>query len=66
MSPIPHLLAWSAVLIIAVAIGFSPEGLGKIHPRLRAHRLSTLILSGFIGLVIWLERFHLRPKLVYW
>ncbi len=51
---IRYLLAWLAMLGIAIANGaLRQETFGKIMPELRAHQLSTLIGSVLIGLFIW-------------
>jgi hypothetical protein len=52
---IRYVLAWVPMLVIAVANGALREAtFANVMPELRAHQLSTLIGSGFIGLFIWL------------
>jgi hypothetical protein len=49
-----YLFAWVAMLMIAVANGLLRQlTFAKVMPELRAHQLSTLIGSVFIGLFIW-------------
>ena len=51
---IRYLLAWVAMLVIAVANGALRQAtFAKVMPELRAHQLSTLIGSVLIGLFIW-------------
>ncbi len=48
-------LAWFAMLMIAIANGALRQAtFGKVMPELRAHQLSTLLGSIFIGAFIWL------------
>jgi hypothetical protein len=50
-----YLLAWIAMLVIAVANGALRQATyAKIMPELRAHQLSTVLGSAFIGLFIWI------------
>ena len=52
---IRYVLAWIAMLVIAVANGALRQAtFAKVMPELRAHQLSTLIGSVVIGLFIWL------------
>jgi len=52
---IRYLLAWVAMLIIAIVNGALRQAtFTKVLPELRAHQLSTLTGSIFIGLFIWL------------
>ncbi len=52
---IRYLLAWAAMLVIAIANGaLRQKILAKFMSELRAHQLSTLIGSVVIGLFIWL------------
>ena len=52
---IRYVLAWVAMLMIAVANGALRRAtFAKIMPEVRAHQLSTLIGSVLIGLFIWL------------
>ncbi len=49
-----YLLAWVAMLVIAVANGALREAsYARAMPELRAHQLSTLIGSVLIGVFIW-------------
>ena len=49
-----YLLAWVAMLVIAVANGALREAsFAKAMPELRAHQLSTLIGSVLMGVFIW-------------
>lgn len=50
-----YLLAWFALLVVAVANGALRQfTFGKHMPELRAHQLSTLIGAVLIGVLIWL------------
>jgi len=50
-----YVLAWIPMLVIAVANGALRQSLiAKVMPEPRAHQLSTLIGSVFMGLFIWL------------
>jgi hypothetical protein len=50
-----YVLAWCILLVIAVGNGALREfTFAQAMPELRAHQLSTLIGSGFIGLAVWL------------
>ena len=52
---IRYLLAWVAMLVIAIANGILRQTtFAKVLPELRAHQLSTLVGSLLIGLFIWL------------
>ena len=52
---IRYLLAWVAMLIIAIANGaLRQAAFAKVMLEVRAHQLSTLIGSLLIGLFIWL------------
>ncbi len=51
---IHYVLAWIAMLLIAIANGaFRQLTFSKVMPELRAHQLSTAIGSALIGLFIW-------------
>jgi hypothetical protein len=55
MAVIRYLLAWVAMLVIAIANGALRQAtFAKVMPELRAHQLSTLIGSVLMGLFIWL------------
>jgi hypothetical protein len=50
-----YLLAWFALLVIAVANGALRQfTFGKYMSELRAHQLSTLIGAVLIGVLVWL------------
>jgi hypothetical protein len=50
-----YVLAWIPMLVIAVANGALRQLIiAKLMSELRAHQLSTLIGSVFMGLFIWL------------
>jgi hypothetical protein len=52
---IRYVLTWIPMLVIAVANGALRQAtFATMMPELRAHQLSTLIGSVFIGLFIWL------------
>jgi uncharacterized membrane protein YciS (DUF1049 family) len=52
---IRYVLAWILMLVIAIANGALRQAtFAKIMPELRAHQLSTLTGSMFIGGFVWL------------
>lgn len=51
---IRYVLAWVALLVVAVANGAVRQAtFAKVMPELRAHQLSTLIGSVLVGLAVW-------------
>ena len=55
MALLHYVLAWVPMLVIAVANGALRQAtFANVMPELRAHQLSTLMGSVFVGLFIWL------------